>query len=72
VCTVHKVTHLFSHAVYNTPLEELRNNFWLWDSPMTTQFGAMTFSLLAHITNANTLPPQAQLMANISIIEGGL
>jgi hypothetical protein len=39
---------------------------------MTTQFGAMTFSLLAHITNANTLPPHTQLMANISINEGGL
>jgi hypothetical protein len=27
VCTAHKVTHLFSHAVYNTPPEHLPNNF---------------------------------------------
>jgi hypothetical protein len=42
--------------------------------PNKTLFGAMTSSLLAHITNANanTLPPHAQLMANISINEGGL
>jgi hypothetical protein len=65
-----------SSATQNTildwRLEELPNKFLPWDSPMTTQFGAMTFSLLAHITNVNTLPPHAQLMANISINEGGL
>jgi len=65
-----------SSATQNTildwRLEELPNKFLPWDSPMTTQFGAMTFSLLAHITNANTLPPHTQLMANISINEGGL
>jgi hypothetical protein len=68
----HKVTHLFSHAVYNTPMNELPNNYWLWDSPMTTQFGTMTSNLLAHIINATDLPPHTQLMANISINEGGL
>ncbi|KAL7504648.1 hypothetical protein ACHAXN_003960 [Cyclotella atomus] len=72
VCTAHKVTHLFSHAVYNTSLDDLPNNFWLWDSPMTTQLRTMTSNLMAQITNANTLPPHAQLMAHISINKGGL
>jgi hypothetical protein len=71
VCTAHKVTHLSSPAVYNTPLGELPNNYWLWDSAMTTQFSAMTSNLIAHITNATALPTHAQLMSNISINRGG-
>ncbi|KAL7506974.1 hypothetical protein ACHAXN_005043 [Cyclotella atomus] len=61
-----------NHAVYNTPFEHLPNNFWLWDSEMATQFSAMTSNLIAHITNGTNLPPHAQLMANVSINEGGL
>ncbi|KAL7503121.1 hypothetical protein ACHAXN_002743 [Cyclotella atomus] len=57
VCTAHKVTHLSSHAVYNTPLGELPNNYWLWDNAMTTQFSAITSNLIAHITKATALPP---------------
>jgi hypothetical protein len=72
VCMAHKVTHLFGHAVYNTPVESLLTNSWLWDSPMTTNFGNMTSELIALITNLPDLPPHAQLMANNSIKEGGV
>jgi hypothetical protein len=71
VCTAHKVTHLSSPAVYNTPLGELPNNYWLWDSAMTTQFSAITSNLIAHITNTTALPTHAQLMSNILINGGG-
>jgi hypothetical protein len=72
ICTAHKVTHLFGHAVYNTHLDDLPTNFWLWESPMTSKFGNMTSDLIAHVTNLKDLPPHAQIMANISIKEGGL
>jgi hypothetical protein len=39
---------------------------------MATQFSTMTSNLIAHITNGTNLPPHAQLMANVSINEGGL
>jgi hypothetical protein len=39
---------------------------------MTTQFDNTTAELIAHVTNSTNLPPHAQLMADISIKEGGL
>ena len=55
-----------------TSLDDLPNNFWLWDSNLTNEFSTMTADLLANITNKHDLPAHSQLISNISINEGGL
>ncbi|KAL7506944.1 hypothetical protein ACHAXN_009287 [Cyclotella atomus] len=72
MCTANKITHLFSHDVYNTELDELPQHHWLWNSELTDQFSSMTADLLANITNQSNLPIYSQLISNISIQEGGL
>jgi hypothetical protein len=72
MCTAQKVTHLFAHDVYNTSIEDLPDQFWLWNSEMTDQFSNMTADLLANITNQSSLPVYSQLISNISIQQGGL
>jgi hypothetical protein len=72
MCTSNKFTHLFSHDVYNTELDELPEQHWLWNSDLTDQFSSMTAALLANITNQTSLPIYSQLISNISIQEGGL
>jgi hypothetical protein len=32
MCTAQKITHLFAHDVYNTAVNELPDQFWLWNS----------------------------------------
>ena len=71
-CTAHKITHLFSSDVYNTAVEELPNNYYLWDSPLTQDFSQMTENVLTNITNSHTLPLYSQVIANMSIAQGGL
>jgi hypothetical protein len=72
MCTGNKITHLFSHDVYNTKLEELPEQHWLWNSELTDKFSTMIADLLANITNQSSLPIYSQLISNISIQEGGL
>jgi hypothetical protein len=67
VCTVHRITHLFGHAVYNTPLQEFPTNYWLWDSLMTTKFGNMTADLIAHVTNLTTPFPVKRVASEFKI-----
>jgi hypothetical protein len=70
--TLNKVTHLFTHNVYNTNPNYLPDNFWLWDSELTNQFSIMTSNLIANITNKHKLPMHSQLISNISVNKGGL
>jgi hypothetical protein len=72
MCTANKITHLFSHDVYNTTLDELPDQHWLWNSDLTDKFSTMTADLIANIANQSSLPIYSQLIANISIQEGGL
>ena len=71
-CTSHKITHLFSHDVLNTNIDDLPHNHWLWDSPMTCKFNNMTSDFIANITNQHSLPAHSQLISNLTIQEGGL
>jgi len=72
MCTANKITHLFSHDVYNTELDDLPDQHWLWNSELTDQFSSMTADLLANVTNQTSLPIYSQLISNISVQEGGL
>jgi hypothetical protein len=72
MCTANKITHLFAHNVYNTALDELPKQHWLWNSNLTNKFSTMTADLIANITNQSSLPIYSQLISNISIKEGGL
>jgi hypothetical protein len=72
MCTANKGTHLFVYDVYNTAPDELPNHHCLWNSDLTDKFSTMTADLLANIANQSTLPIYSQLIANISIQEGGL
>jgi hypothetical protein len=57
MCTAQKITHLFAHDVYNTSMEDLPDQLWLWNSAMTDQFSNMTADLLANITNQSSVYP---------------
>lgn len=69
-CTVHKMTHLFSSDVFNSPLENLPPAFYLWESAMTEEFSEMTQNMIVSLTNHQTLPPHAHVVAHMSINEG--
>jgi hypothetical protein len=70
--TANKIKYLFLHDVYNTTLDELPDQHWLWNSDLTDKFSTMTANLIANIANQSSLPIYSQLIANISIQEGGL
>ncbi len=42
-------------------VDDLPDNFWLWDSELTNQFSIMTSNLIANITNKHELPMHSQL-----------
>lgn len=65
MCTANKITHLFSHDVYNTELDELPQHHWLWNSELTDQFSSMTADLLANIILIN---PTSQSTHSLSPI----
>jgi hypothetical protein len=65
--TANKITHLFLHSVYNTTLDELPDQHWLWNSDLTDKFSTMTADLIAKTANQSSLPIYSQLIANISI-----
>jgi hypothetical protein len=67
MCTANKITHLFAHDVYNTALEELPDQQWLWNSDLIDKFSKMTADLLANIANQSNLLIYSQLIANILI-----
>ena len=71
-CTVHKMTHLFSSDVSAADPNDLPQNFYLWGSPMTDQFSEMTNSMLAAITESDDIPSYSQIIANLSLKQGGL
>jgi len=71
-CAVHKMTHFFGCDAYNSPLDNLPNQYFLWESDLTSQFSNMTNHVLSSITNKNSLPPHSHLITNISIKRGGL
>jgi hypothetical protein len=72
MCTANKVTYLFAHDVYNTALDELLDHHGLWNSNLTNKFSTMTADLLANIANQSSLLIYSQLIAIISIQDGGL
>ena len=74
MCTANKITHLFSHDLYNTTMDKLPEQHWLWNSDrrQTDEFSTMTANLLANISNQSSLPIYSQLIANISINKGGI
>ena len=72
MCTANKVTHLFGCDVYNTPIQNLPSNFYLWDSDLTSQFSDMTNDILANTTNTLTLPTYSHIIAHMTINQGGL
>jgi hypothetical protein len=54
MCTANKITHLFANDVYNTALDELPEQHWLWNSDLTDKFSTTTADLIANITNQLT------------------
>eukprot|EP00956_Cyclotella_meneghiniana_P043801 scaffold288090_cov76-Cyclotella_meneghiniana.AAC.3 len=66
------MTHLFGCDVHNSPLDDLLNQYYLWESELTSQFSDMTNHVLSSITNKNNLPPHSHIIANMSIKQGGL
>ena len=71
-CTVHKLTHLFSSDVLNSPTDDLPHLFYTWESEMTEGFTSMTDEMITSITNTSDLPPHSHIMSNLSIKQGGL
>jgi hypothetical protein len=71
-CTVHKITHLFSSDVFHAPLESMSNLFYLWESKLCDQFNLMIDNFISKLTNLETLPPHAHIIASMSINQGGL
>ena len=72
VCTVHKLTHLFSSDVLNAPTDKLPPHYYLWDSDLSEEFSKMTENMLCSITGNHSLPAHAHIIANMSIAQGGL
>ena len=72
MCTVHKMTHLFSSDVFNSNIADLPQSFFLWNGSLSTKFNEMTETLLCNITNLPSLPEYSHIIANMSINEGGL
>ena len=72
-CTVHKMTQLSGCDFYNLPLDNLPNQYYLWESDLTSQFSEMTNHVLSSITNKTSLPSHSHLIPNMSAIkQGGL
>jgi hypothetical protein len=71
-CTAHKLTHLLSCDVTNTPLEDLPRDIHLWNSELTDSFSRMTEEIICNITGTTSLPAHAHVISNISINQGGL
>ena len=72
VCTVHKTTHLFSSDVFNSPIQDLPNHFYLWDSSFADNFTQMVDSFISQVTHQEKLPPHSLIISNLSINQGGL
>lgn len=72
VCTVHKMTHLFDSDVLSSPIEDLPNRYYLWESPMSIKFDAMINDFLCSITNKPQLPDHANIISTMSKRQGGL
>ena len=72
MCTVHKLTHLFSSDVLNAPVENLPPFYYLWESDLANKFSDMTENLICSLTNQHSLPPHSHIIANMSINQGGL
>ena len=72
MCTANKITHLFGCDVFNTAVDELPSNYFLWDSDLTQEFNSMTEEVIGEITQEPSLPIYSQIIANLSIKQGGL
>jgi hypothetical protein len=71
-CTVHKITHLFSSDVFHAPMQSMPSLFYLWESRLCDQFNSMIDNFLSKLTNLDSLPPHAHIIASMSINQGGL
>jgi hypothetical protein len=71
-CTIHKITHLLSSDVFHSPISSLPNLFYLWESNLCDKFNCMVDNFLSDLTNLETLPPHAHIIASMSINQGGL
>jgi hypothetical protein len=71
MCTATKMTYFFSHDMYNTTLDELPEQHWLWNSGLIDKFSTMMADLIANIAKKSSLPIYSQLIANISIQKKG-
>ena len=70
MCTVHKLTHLFSaHVLTATEQPRHWNN---WDSQICKDFTKMINSVLANTTNSNTIPLHSTQIATLPTESGGL
>jgi hypothetical protein len=58
MCTANKITHLLHtmYTIYNTALDKLPKQHWLWNSDITNKFSTMMADLLANIANQSSLP----------------
>lgn len=72
VCTVHKMTHLFDSDVLSSPIEDLPNRYYIWESPMSIEFDAMINDFLCSITNKPQLPDHTNIISTMSTSQGGL
>jgi hypothetical protein len=61
ICTVHHTTNRFSSGVFNSPIQDLPNQFYLWE------FSGMIDSFRSQVTNQESLPLHSQVIASISI-----
>ena len=72
VCTVHKLTHLFASDLYTNHANGLPNNWFCWDGAFNGEFTEMINTILEHVTQTSDMPLHSQLIATMSIKQGGL
>jgi hypothetical protein len=71
-CPVHKITHLFSSDVLNTPHDRLPNRFYLHSRNISNRFSSMTNSFLCNLLDCKTIPQYSESISQLSINSGGL
>ena len=72
VCTVHKLTHLFAYDLYTNCSNGLPNNWFCWDGAFNGEFTEMINIIFENITQTSGMPQHSQLIATMSIKQGGL
>ena len=67
-----KLTHLFASDLYTYCSNGLPNNWFCWDGAFNGYFTVMINIILEHVTQTSDMPQHSQLIAIMSIKQGGL